>query len=188
MEFDRWGKQVRIRFGDRHSRMGGMTDLLLMMSGWAVHDVGCNRGHMCYHFAQAGARVVHGCDYFSDGINVCREVFADLKCESQFEVVDLARDAEAGFVRAFGRPEYDLIMFSAVIHKLRRQMTEDELGRLLTYLGGLSTQYVAARVDDQDRWLLEQSLPHFSRVHWSLLDGNREQGGLGQCIVLKRAG
>lgn len=181
MERDRWGIQVRIRFGDYHLRMGGMLDMLFYAQGASVLDVGCNRGLISYLFAQAGARLVHGCDYYEPAIEVCRQWFADLKeVQSQFEVCDLSQGPAS--LSKFGNGQYDIILLSAVIHKIRRQMPVDLLRDLLRHFGNVSTKYIAARVVDEDRDLLEEAIASTHiRVHWSILD---EQ--LGQCLIWRR--
>jgi 2-polyprenyl-3-methyl-5-hydroxy-6-metoxy-1,4-benzoquinol methylase len=179
MERNRWGRQVRIRFGDHALRMGGMLDLLTLAEGATVLDVGCNRGLMCYHFAAAGARIVHGCDYYAAGIETAREWFADLGVQSQFEVIDLVKHTDS--LKVFGVGLYDIVLLSAVIHKLRRQTDEETLRSIIRKISHMSDKYFAARVVDQDRATIEEELKDFDCVHWSMLDPT-----LGQCLIWKR--
>jgi hypothetical protein len=115
-------------------RLDGMGDLLCRAKGSAVFDIGCNRGLVGYDFALNGARIVHGCDVYEDGIRTARELFADLRgCEGRFEAVDLTKGHET--LRIFGGVQYDITLCLATYHKLKRIMPKDDLTALVRWFG-----------------------------------------------------
>lgn len=146
-------------------RLDGLTDLLLRARDASVFDVGCNRGLVSVEMARKGARLVHGCDVYAPGIQAARELFADLRgIESRFELCEL-RDGPKCF-DIFGQQSYDIVLFLAVDHKLRRPpfdksrpaMTDDELGDLVRCLGKKTEQYLGYREEPSmfpkmDAWL-----------------------------------
>jgi len=126
-------------------RMDGMTDLVMRAKEASVFDIGCNRGLVGFEFYQNGARKVHGCDNFEEGIKVAREVFMDLRAvDSRFEVVDLRGGQNAVDV-AFGQQQYDITLMLATYHKLKRVMKADQLSALMKYFGGRTRRYFAWR-------------------------------------------
>lgn len=130
--------------GLNNIRLDGITDLTLRAKGKAVFDIGCNRGMVGYQFAENYASIVHGCDIYADGINVAREVFADLRSvESRFEVVDLTKGPKA--LGVFEMNGYDIILCLAVYHKLKRVMPDDKLTELMQFFGNWTKKYFAWR-------------------------------------------
>lgn len=125
-------------------RMDGMYDLVLRANGKSVFDIGCNRGMVGFEFAQNGAKIVHGCDNYENGILAAREVFADLrKVESRFEVVDLTGGPET--LKPFGGKKYDFMLCLATYHKLKRIMSAGDLTALMQHFGKLTKGYFAWR-------------------------------------------
>lgn len=125
-------------------RMDGMSDLLLRCRGKSVFDIGCNRGMVGFEFACNGASKVHGCDNYEEGINVAREVFADLRSvESRFEVVDLTGGPAS--LAAFGKQQYDIMLCLATYHKLKRVMTPEDLTALMQHFGSRTRKYFGWR-------------------------------------------
>lgn len=130
--------------GEFNYRLDGLTDLLTRARGSSVFDIGCNRGMAGYDFALNGARKVHGCDIYEQGILTAREAFADLRaCESQFEVVDLTRGPPS--LKRFAGNDYDIILCLATYHKLKRVMEKPELTDLMRYFGRLTKGYFGWR-------------------------------------------
>ena len=125
-------------------RLDGMTDLVLRCRGKSVFDIGCNRGMVGFEFAMNGAKLVHGCDIFEEGINTAREVFADVRAvESRFEVVDLTGGPKA--LSVFGGQQYDITLCLATYHKLKRIMPAADLTALLQYFGKATKGYFGWR-------------------------------------------
>lgn len=130
--------------GLNNVRMDGIFDLLLRAKGKSVFDIGCNRGMVSYQFAEHYAAVVHGCDIYEKGIEVAREVFADLRnTEGRFEVVDLTKGPSA--LGVFNSSGYDIVVCLATYHKLKRVMPADKLSELMVYFGRWSRKYFAWR-------------------------------------------
>jgi hypothetical protein len=157
-------------------RLDGISDLLSRCRGATVMDIGCNRGLVGFEFANNGARIVHGCDSYEDGITVARHLFCDLRnCESQFEVVDLSKGPDA--LKPFGDGGWDIVVMLATYHKLRRIMKADELAELMKFFGRRTLRYFAWRGTDKpdenqiELKELDQALGDvkLSRVHTSAL-------------------
>lgn len=116
----------------RRERLDGLCDLLSFARGARLLDVGCNRGLVCYEFAQAGAAVVHGCDISAKAIETAQHLFDDvIGCKSKFGVVDLSKDNLEWFLEG---NSYDIVLMLGVYHKLKRQMDEAALERLIGIL------------------------------------------------------
>lgn len=148
MNRDPHGLQRRVA-GYHDIRMDGIGDLLFRARGMSVFDVGCNRGLVGFEFANNGARLVHGCDYFEDGIRTAREIFADLRnVESRFEVVDLT---EPDAMKPFANMTYDVVLLLATYHKVKRVMQPAVLSNLTRGLGGKARKYFAWRSTEADR-------------------------------------
>jgi hypothetical protein len=115
-------------------RMDGMLDLVIRARGASVMDIGCNRGLVGFEMANNGARLVHGCDNYAEGIETARQLFADLRnVESQFECVDLSKGV--GSVKVFGPTRYDIVLMLATYHKLKRIMSAEALSVLVRHFG-----------------------------------------------------
>jgi SAM-dependent methyltransferase len=130
--------------GNHDFRLDGISDLLLRCRGHSVFDIGCNRGMVGFEFANNGATTVHGCDNYETGINVAREVFADIRSvQSQFEVVDLTQGPNA--LKVFGPRFYDFTLCLATYHKLKRVMKPEDLTELVKHFGKQTKAYFAWR-------------------------------------------
>lgn len=171
-------------------RMDGMTDLVIRAKGASVFDIGCNRGLVSFEMANNGARLVHGCDIFAEGVQTAREIFADLRgCESRFEVIDLTGGPNA-VTNAFGDMRYDIVLCLATLHKLRRLMKAAEAEELMRHFGQRAQKYFGWRAtsnspegnEDEmkllDNWLGQVGL---KRVHTSYISEE-----LALCAVWKR--
>lgn len=137
-------KLMRRVAGYHDIRMDGMLDLVPRARFASVMDIGCNRGLVGFEMANNGARIVHGCDNYAEGIAVARELFADLRnVQSKFECVDLSKGPSA--LDPFGNGQYDIILMLATYHKLKRVMPADDLTSLMKHLGHKTTQYFGWR-------------------------------------------
>ncbi len=129
-------------------RLDGISDLLFRAPEASVLDVGCNRGLVSFEFANNGAALLHGCDFYEDGVRTAREIFADLlSIQSRFETVDLTR-GPAALKKAFGKDyksKYDIVLFLAVYHELKREMSDQSLQKLVQHLGERTGRYFAWR-------------------------------------------
>jgi hypothetical protein len=124
-------------------RMDGISDLVLRAKDMRIFDIGCNRGLVGLEFAQNGAKAVHGCDIFVEGINTAREVFADLRyVESRFEVVDLSGGPKSLDIFT---ERYDITLCLATYHKLKRVMKPADLTALMQHFGRWTKLYFGWR-------------------------------------------
>jgi SAM-dependent methyltransferase len=155
-------------------RLDGLCDLLPRMPGASVFDIGCNRGGVCDDCVFFGAKVVHGCDIFPDGIFTANQRFADNRSiEARFEIVDLTGGAVA-VEKAFGqyyRTEYDFMMMLAVYHKLRRVMKSDQLLQLVDHFVRHTGKFFVWRGSQEEKEEFEPVLlnRNFKLVHWSVI-------------------
>lgn len=157
-------------------RMDGISDLVLRAKDMRVFDIGCNRGLVGFEFAQNGAKAVHGCDIFAEGVNTAREVFADLRyVESRFEVVDLTGGPRA---LAMFRDGYDITLCLATYHKLKRVMKPADLTALMQHFGRWTKLYFGWRgtsdkpeENDQEIAALDRDLKEVGlvRIHTSYI-------------------
>ncbi len=147
---ERSPNSLQRRVGGYHDiRLDGIGDLLFRARGVSVLDVGCNRGLVGFEFANNGARLVHGCDNFPDGIRTARELFADLRnVENRFEIVDLTLGPSS--IAIFGDTKYDIVLLLATFHKLKRVMPVALLNELIRDLGSRTVQYFAWRSTARD--------------------------------------
>lgn len=137
-------KIMRRVAGYHDLRLDGMMDLVIRAQGATVLDVGCNRGLVGFELANNGAELVHGCDYFEDGIKTARELFIDIRnVRSKFEVVDLRNGPN--ILRAHFMSAYEMVLLLATYHKLKRSMDAEELHELVVYLGQITGHYFAWR-------------------------------------------
>jgi ribosomal protein L11 methylase PrmA len=149
-------------------RMDGMTDLVCRAKGASVLDIGCNRGLVGFEFANNGAALVHGCDFYEDGLEVARHLFKDLRnCESKFINIDLTGGIEP-FKEAFGHKPYDIILLLATYHKIKREMSHEALSGLMKHLGKRTTKYFAWRGTSEKE---AENLDEMARLDKDLLEG-----------------
>lgn len=168
--------------GIHNIRLDGMIDLLCRARGSSVFDIGCNRGMVGYEFYLNGARLIHGCDIYDDGIKTAREVFADCRdVQSQFEVADLTIGPAA--LSPFGNGVYDMVVCLATYHKLKRIMTAENLSELMRHFGRRADKYFAwrgtsekATENEEEMQALDRDLGEakLKRIHTSYL--SRELG------------
>lgn len=171
-----YSSQVRIR-GCGFDRLDGLSDLYPRMRGAKVFDLGMNRGLVSIDVARAGARLVHGCDIYRQGVESARELFADLRdVESCFEVLDLTKGPLA--LDVFKGMTYDVTFCLATYHKLKRTMPPRVLTELVRHLGRWTNDYFAwrgtgdkadendAEIDALDRDLGTEG---FRRIHTSYI-------------------
>ncbi len=175
--------------GHHDIRMDGMTDLVCRAKGASVLDIGCNRGLVGFEFANNGAAIVYGCDYYEEGLEVARHLFKDLRnCESKFINVDLTGGVEA-IKAAFGHKPFDIILLLATYHKLKRVMPADALSALMRHLGKRSEKYFAwrgtsekATENEEEMAQLDKDLAgELTRVHTSTISET-----LGLCAIWRR--
>jgi len=155
-------------------RLDGLCDLIPRFPGTSVFDIGCNRGGVCSDAVFYGARIVHGCDIFTDGVFVANQIFADNRAvEARFEVLDLTKGPGA-VKAAFGdkyRAEYDFMVMLAVYHKLRRIMKLEDLLYLVDHFAHHCGRYFvwrgsAGEKDEFEPVLLKRG---FKLVHYSTI-------------------
>jgi SAM-dependent methyltransferase len=133
--------------GFQVDRLDGVGDILSRARGATVLDVGCNRGMVSYELAQNGARLFHGCDIWEPGLVIAREVFSELPCKSLFVHADLCGGPKAlssGFGISY-RPRYDIVLFMAIYHKLKRLMPEERLSELMLHIVGKTDRFLLLR-------------------------------------------
>jgi SAM-dependent methyltransferase len=183
-------KPTRRVAGYHDIRMDGMTDLVIRARGASVFDIGCNRGMVGFEMACNGARLVHGCDNYADGISTAREVFADLRAvQSQFEIVDLTQGSKA--LAPFGDSQYDIVLMLATYHKLKRIMSPVALSDLMRHLGKRTTKYFGwrgtsekAEENEQEIVALDRDLGEagLKRIHTSYISPD-----LGVAAIWRRS-
>ena len=155
-------------------RLDGLCDLCPRMPGASVFDVGCNYGDVSDDCAFYGARVVHGCDNFKDGVFVANaRLSGNRAVEARFEVVDLI-GGTAAIKQAFGesyRKEYDFMLMLAVYHKLRRVMKLDDLLYLVDHLAHHTGKFFVWRGSAEEKAEFEPVLlkRNFRLVHYSTI-------------------
>lgn len=165
---DEHGMQRRVA-GEHDIRLDGMQDLYTRVRGASVFDIGCNRGMVSLDMAKNGAKMVHGCDIYEEGIQVARHVFADIRfANSKFEVVDLTGGPDA-MKAAFGDQRYDIILMLATYHKLKRAMSEADMTRLVEYFGEITKRYFG--------WRATSDKPEENEEEMKALD--RDLGAVG---------
>jgi SAM-dependent methyltransferase len=153
-------------------RLDGLCDLYARAQAATIFDVGCNRGWVSFDLCLHGASLVHGVDSSKETIKTANEWFADFRnIENRFEVVDLCGGPGA-IKKAFGesyRREYDITLFLAVYHKLRRMMPLDKLLYLVDHLVHHTGKFFVWRgsrgeIDEFEATVLNKG---FRRVHYS---------------------
>lgn len=153
--------------GEHDFRLDGIADLLHRARGVSVFDIGCNRGMVGVEFARNGASKVHGCDIYEKGIEVAREIFADIRSvDSRFEVADLTRGPkELPF-----KGQYDITLCLATYHKLKRVMPKEALSDLIRHFGRMTKGYFA--------WRATSDKPDENDAEMEALDRDLGEAGL----------
>jgi SAM-dependent methyltransferase len=156
-------------------RMDGMLDLVVRARGTSVLDIGCNRGLVGFEMANNGARLVHGCDIYEEGIVTARHLFADLRfVESRFECVDLSEGPRAMLV--FGDVRYDIVLMLATYHKLKRIMEPVALDLLMRGFAERTVKWFGWRAtsdkpgeNEAEMKNLDRQLSPLQRIHTSYI-------------------
>jgi SAM-dependent methyltransferase len=166
---------ARVVAGLHDVRWDGLSDLLLRARGRSVLDVGCNRAHTLYDFALNGAKLVHGCDVFGPGMAAAQQWFAEVRdCESKFAAVDLSKGPDV-LQQAFANMRYDIVLMIGVLHKLKREMTPEQVSALMQNLGRRTIEYFgwSGYPDELPQLDFDLGACGLKRIHTS------EIGGIG---------
>ncbi len=153
-------------------RWDGLSDLLLRARGRSILDVGANRGHTLYDFALNGATCVHGCDVYGPGMAAAQHWFAEIKdCEAKFVAVDLTKPDALG--QAFGNRGYDIVLMIGVLHKLKREMSEEAVSTLMQDLGQRAINYFgwSGYPEEIPQLDIAMAVAGLKRVHLSEMAG-----------------
>jgi hypothetical protein len=164
----------RTVYGFHGDRLAGLRDLFQYARGMSVLDIAMNHGLVSLELARRGVSLVHGCDYHEPGVLAARTIFAEFKIPSRFEVVDLTRGSEA-LQAAFGSdymPRYDIVLFLGIHHKLKDQISDVEIERLVRDLAARAGVYFVVRAASSA--LLDELAPVLNnaglrKVHFSAL-------------------
>lgn len=135
-------------------RLDGMSDVLLRCRGASVLDIAASRGMISYELALNGATVLHGVDEYEKGMEVANEVFADIRAvDAKFVKCDL-RGGMTAVADALGEDFlrlYDIVIYMAIHHKLKRIMDERSLTDLVDGLAAACNGYFLFRGSDQEQ-------------------------------------
>jgi len=145
-------------------RLDGLGDLLPRARGASVLDIGCNRGHVSFDLMHHGALVLRGCDNSEDAIRHANELFADYRhADARFDVIDLSKDIP------FPAERFDIVLYLAVHHKLKRAMEFSKLQELVLDLASRCNRFFVWRGDREQLKEIEPllRLRGFKRVHYS---------------------
>jgi SAM-dependent methyltransferase len=181
------GEKLMRRVAGYHDiRLDGIYDLILRAQGMSVMDVGCNRGMVGFEFVQNGAVRSDGVDNHQESIGFARELHTDNRgIDAQFEVADLTKGAEA--FKPFGDRKWDIVLFLATYHKLRRVMSPEDLTKLVKFLASRTNRYFAWRGtdkrDENDAEIadLDRDLAPLKRVHTSYLSKQIGAAAIWEC-------
>lgn len=102
--------------GDRTltEQMLGLAPAILETRGKTVLDLGCAEGLIALEFAKSGAASVYGIDYNEALLDVARDELVKAgPLPVQFERADISE-----MVNAEARPQWDIVLALAVLHKL----------------------------------------------------------------------
>jgi 2-polyprenyl-3-methyl-5-hydroxy-6-metoxy-1,4-benzoquinol methylase len=133
--------------GTREDRLSGLHDLLCCAQGASVLDIGINHGLISFEFACRGASLVHGCDIHKQGVDTAREIFAEIRAPSRFEVVDLTAGPailEEAFAPDY-RSRYDIVLFLGIYHLLKQQTCNRMVEDLVHHLVDRTQRFLVTR-------------------------------------------
>lgn len=164
----------RTVYGFHGDRLAGLRDLFPYARGMSVLDIAMNHGLVSLELARRGVSLVHGCDYHEPGVMAARAIFAEFRLPSRFEAVDLTGGPEA-LQAAFGAdylPHYDIVLFLGIYHKLKDQISDAKIEKLVRHLAARAAHYFVVRAASSA--LLDELAPMLSgagltRVHFSAL-------------------
>jgi SAM-dependent methyltransferase len=157
--------------GLHEDRLSGLRDLLCYAQGASVLDIGINHGLIAFEFARHGTALVHGCDIHRRGVTTAREIFAEVRTPSRFEVVDLAA-GPAALEAAFGQDylsRYNIVLFLGIYHQLKEQTSDRLIAELIHHLIDRTERFFVTRtmmIDELQPILVNTEL---HRVHFSAL-------------------
>jgi hypothetical protein len=137
----------RTVYGFHGDRLAGLRDLFQFARGMSVLDIAMNHGLVSLELARRGVSLVHGCDYHEPGVLAARAIFAEFRIPSRFEVVDLTGGPES-LQTAFGSdylPRYDIVLFLGIYHKLKDQISDAEIEKLVRDLASRAGVYFVVR-------------------------------------------
>ena len=159
--------------GFLNDRLDGVSDILHRADGKSILDVGCSRGMVALQFVMAGATLVHGCDIYEPGLQAAREVFADWPVSSRFENINLAGGPDA-LTKGFGndyQSRYDIVLYLAIHHKLKRLMDPQLLIALLDHIFSRTGKWFVWRgpVDGYPDIVAGAQRNGFSLVQYSII-------------------
>lgn len=111
-----WFRIPGVQEGPRSidEQMMGLAPALTEATGKTVLDLGCAEGSIALEFARAGALNVFGCDYNAGFIDTAnRQLKRVGPAAVRFQHADIA-----DLLAAYERPQYDIVLALAILHKL----------------------------------------------------------------------
>lgn len=128
--------KTKLVTGSSFDRINGIEYFSDKVKNGSVLDIGCHRGLIAYEFARYGASCVHGFDVYMPGITFAEELFSEIYIDYVFKRVDLSLGVKH-FVKCFDhllKPSYDVVIFLAMYHHLKKQMPFEALKDLISFL------------------------------------------------------
>jgi 2-polyprenyl-3-methyl-5-hydroxy-6-metoxy-1,4-benzoquinol methylase len=99
-------------------RIGDVFECGVDYRGKTILDAGCNMGIVDYEIAKKHPKFIHGIDEEKWFIEIARSIFLAVPVESQFDVLDLTRNAR--LVRLL-HPHYDIVLLLSVYPHVYRE-------------------------------------------------------------------
>ena len=136
--------------GEAKDRPAGLRPLFERASGKSILDIGTFNGLIPYEFSKHDPSVIHGIDFYEEGICAARTIFQSSNVDFDFFIYDLSvgRDRFRNEFEGKLLKSYDIVLLLAIYHKLVRQMPQEDVHELMDYFIGLSGQFIAARTPD----------------------------------------
>jgi 2-polyprenyl-3-methyl-5-hydroxy-6-metoxy-1,4-benzoquinol methylase len=113
----------------------------------SVLDAGCNMGIVGYEICKQGPAFYQGVDILAGHVDVARAVFLGVPVESRFDAGDLT---DMGVRQALLRPAYDVVLYLAVHHHIRRVAGDAAARAVASDLFARSSGHLIFRGPDLD--------------------------------------
>tara|TARA_B110000438_G_C15685415_1_gene594301 strand:+ start:307 stop:957 length:651 start_codon:yes stop_codon:yes gene_type:complete len=138
--------------GKAKERLNGLEYLLERCEGKTVLDIGCSDGLIDLEFSKSGISLIHGIEIETSAVEDARKNFEGLSLNYKFIQGDLAL-SKSEFEKKYAEfleEKYDIVLFLAVYHHLKYQMSSKGLQSFVENLFSKVSKWLAIRGNNED--------------------------------------
>ncbi len=138
--------------GKVSERLNGLEYLFDRCKEKTVLDVGCSDGLIDLEFSKHGVSLIHGIEIERSAVKDAQKNFEGSSLNYKFIQGDLALN-ETQFEKKYGElleEKYDIVLFLAVYHHLKYQMSSKDLESFVLNLFSKVSKWLAIRGNNED--------------------------------------